>query len=204
MREAAPPMTRPRRVHVAALLPVVLVLSCGSTAAPADDAIAKVPAPDVHVPEVLAAAAAQEAAGDLTAALATAETALAGGGGRDAALTVAKLAILLEQYDRAASVLEPVVASDPTDAIAQYDLALVHHRRNDYNKARKGYLAALRADPQHADARFNLAMLCWKKGVVEEARHHVDRFREAFPADPRGAELVAMTRPAAALAPAGG
>lgn len=141
---------------------------------------------------MLSAAASLEAAGDLGGALARAEAALAAGGGRDAALTVAKLAIRSEQYDRALTVLEPLVHVDPNDATAQYDLALVHHRRDDYNRARAGYLAALRADPQQADARFNLALLCWKQGVQEEARHHAAKFREAFPTDVRGHELASM------------
>lgn len=162
------------------------------------------PVATVDVAQVLAEAASLEASGDLAGALAKAETALAVGGGRDATITVAKLAILLEQYDRASSVLQPLVEADPNDAIAQYDLALTHHRRNDYNKARKGYLAALRADPQHADARFNLALLCWKKGVQEEARHHAEKFRESFSGDPRVAELAAMMTPAAAPAKVGG
>ena len=154
---------------------------------------------------MLSAAASLEAAGDLGAALARAEAALAAGGGRDAALSVAKLAIRSEQYDRALTVLQPLVDVDPNDSTAQYDLALVHHRRNDYNRARSGYLAALRADPQQADARFNLALLCWNQGVQEEARHHAAKFREAFPTDVRGHELASMmsasSRPAAEPGP---
>lgn len=119
-----------------------------------------------------------------------AEAALAAGGGRDAGVQVAELAIRLDRLDRAAEVLQPLVDADRDDAIAQYDLALVHHRRSDYNGARAGYLAALRADPRLADARYNLALLCWEQGVHEEARHHAERFTAAFPDDPRGAELA--------------
>lgn len=184
----------------------MMLAACGGPpsppldAAPDSPAIAT-PAVAVDVTELLTAANALEAAGDLAGALAKAEAALIGGGGRDAALTVAKLAILLEQYDRAASVLQPLVQADPKDAIAVYDLALVNHRRNDFNSARAGYLAALRADPSHADARFNLALLCWHKGIKEEAQHHAQKFREGFPNDPRGQQLGALMGPAAATPP---
>jgi tetratricopeptide (TPR) repeat protein len=158
------------------------------------------PSPDAKA--LLAASAELEKAGDFEGALKQAESAFAADAGRDSAITVAKLAIVLERYDRAQAVLEPVVAADANDAIAHYDLGLVHHRRDDYNRARKSYLAALRADPKHAEARLNLAMLCWKQGVQEEARHHVERFRASFPGDPRGDQLQAMLTTAPTPTPA--
>lgn len=82
-------------------------------------------------------------------------------------------------------------------------VALHHDEKGDYNRARAGYLAALRADPRHADARHDLALLCWRQGVEEEARHHAETFRRAFPDDPRGPKLTALMAPPAGL-PAGG
>ncbi len=219
MRDAA------RRPELALLACIGLTVACDATpstlvqgSTPAQVAAAE-PAAGVapDVTDLLAQAAARERSGDLDGALAQAEAALrtaeAGAqalGGkahgaqvRDAALTVAKLAILLERHDRAAAVLEPLVQRDANDAVAQYDLALVHQHRDDYNRARSGYLAALRADPTHADARFNLAMLCWRRGVHAEARHHADVFRARFPDDPRGGQLAAMTAEGAAPPPAG-
>jgi Flp pilus assembly protein TadD len=154
----------------------------------------------------LARADQAEARGDLPTALAHAEAAVAAGAGRDAVLTAAKLAIMLEQYDKAIAILQPWVLEDPADAIAHYDLGLAHQHRGDYNLARSGYLAALRADPSHAEARYNLGILCWHKGFTEEAAHHVAKFRQVHPDDPRNAELEAMITPAAAPnapAPAG-
>lgn len=155
------------------------------------------PAPAPHetsdaVAKMLARADELERGGDLQGALEQARTAIEAGGGRDATVATAKLAIALERYDEAIGLLEPLVATAPDDAIAQYDLGLAHHQRNDYNGARRGYLAALRADPSLADARYNLALLCWKRGIHEEGRHHVGAFLEAFPQDPRGRELEAM------------
>jgi tetratricopeptide (TPR) repeat protein len=112
------------------------------------------------------------------------------GAGRDAALLVGSQAILTGDLDAAVEALQPVVAADPDDADAQYDLALVADRRHDYNRARQGYLAALRGDPRHASARYNLTLLTLGQGALDEARHHAQRFAASFPDDPRGAYLV--------------
>jgi tetratricopeptide (TPR) repeat protein len=177
---------------------------CGKT--PTDDPKADDPPakPQAESPEkarlLLAEAAELEAANDLETALLRARAAIEAGGGREATIAAAKLAISMARHDEAIGLLQPLVDSDPGDAIAQYDLALAHHRRNDYNGARRGYLAALRADPALADARFNLALLCWQRGIQGEGKHHVEKFLEAFPSDPRGAALKAMIageRPAA-------
>ena len=193
------PATTRFRNHTVSLL--ALVLGC---AEPASAPVTVETPPAADVVALLGAATELESAGDVEGALAKAEAALIGGGGREAAVTVAKLAILLERYDRAASVLGPLIEQDPKDAVAQYDLALIYQRRNDYNRARSGYLAALRAAPDHADARFNLALLCWNKGVHEEARHHADKFRELFSADPRGEQLATVMGPRPAARPATG
>lgn len=178
---------------------VLALTGCGDAPAPPTAA----PAADGKA--LLAAADELERAADVEGALAKAEAALAVDGGRDAALTVAKLAITLGRLDRAQAVLEPVLAADPNDAIAHYDLGLVHHRRDDYNRARTSYLAALRANPKHGEARFNLVMLCWKKGIAEEAQHHANKFREQFPDDPRVGQLAAMmTAPPTAPSPPAG
>jgi tetratricopeptide (TPR) repeat protein len=144
-----------------------------------------------------------ERQGDLEAARIEAEAAVSMGGGRDASLQVAKLAILGQRYDDAAKVLEPLVRADPNDAAAQYDLALVRHHQGDYNRARNGYLATLRIDPRHADARYNLAVLCSAHGFVDEARHHVAKLRAALPDDPRVPELERRVGGTGAAGPAG-
>lgn len=133
-----------------------------------------------------------EQQGQLELAASAAEDAIAMGGGRGAQLQAAKIAILRERWDEAESKLRPILEADPNDADAHYDLALVAHRRGRYNDARSGYLAALRARKDHPDARYNLALLTWERNVRQEAQHHVERFVEAWPDDPRVAELRAM------------
>lgn len=129
-----------------------------------------------------------EAAGRHVEAQAEVERAIAAGAGRDAKLLAAKLAILREDFAAADKLLEPLGA-DAKDADAQYNLGLVAQRRGDFNKARAGYLAALRADPSYAAARYNVAVLTWDAGAREEAQHHARKFLELRPDDPRAAEL---------------
>jgi Flp pilus assembly protein TadD len=83
-----------------------------------------------------------------------------------------------------------MVERRPDDADALYDLALVSDREGRFNEAREGYLKALRLKPSLRDARFNLALLTHRHGVVEESKHHLRKFVETWPDDPRGADLA--------------
>jgi len=142
-----------------------------------------------------------ETAGRLPEARAEVELALAGGAGRDARLLAAKLAILRNDLDGAAVLLAPL--ADRGDALVLYNLGLIAQRRGDYNPARNQYLAALKADPSYAPARYNLALLTWEAGIKDEARHHASKFLELSPGDPRGAGLRARVElGAGAIVPA--
>jgi Flp pilus assembly protein TadD len=115
--------------------------------------------------------------------------AIALGAGRDAELLDAALSILSGDLERATMTLNALVAASPNDAEARYNQALIADKKNDYNRAREGYLAALKLDPTLAHARYNLALLTLRRGVVDEARHHARKFAELSPGDPRIAEL---------------
>lgn len=143
-----------------------------------------------------------EAAGRLVEARGEVEQALAGGAGRDAQLLAAKLAILRDDLDVAANLLEPL-AVDGRDAPVLFNLGLIAQRRGTYNPARSRYLAALKADPNFAPARYNLALMTWDAGIKEEARHHALKFIELSPGDPRIPELRARVELDAVPAPAG-
>jgi tetratricopeptide (TPR) repeat protein len=201
-------LARTRRPLVALL--VVLAIACDRDDAPAPVPIAEpTPAPSPSEADVVSAARLQrsielEQQGDLATARIEAEAAVAAGGGRDAKLQVAKLAILERRYADAQTVLEPLVQANAGDAAAQYDLALVRQHQGDYNKARNGYLATLRADGRYADARYNLAVLCLDHGFTDEAKHHVAKFRTAFPEDARGPELERRIGGTGAAGPSGG
>lgn len=129
-----------------------------------------------------------ESAGRLPEAELEVGQALAAGAGRDARVLAAKLAILRNDLDAAAAHLAPH-ASDAADSLVQYNLGVIAQQRNQYNAARSAYLAALKADPTYAPARFNLAYLTMDAGVHEEAKHHARKFLELTPGDPRAPEL---------------
>lgn len=205
------------RQRLGLALALSLALACDRSDAPAaatsptpvaQGAAAEVEAAPPSAEETIAAARLQrsmelEQQGDLEPARIEADAAVAAGGGRDALLQVTKLAILQQRYDDAVAPLDALVKADPNDVAAQYNLALVRHHQGDYNRARNGYLAALRADPRHADARYNLAVLCSAHGFVEEAQHHVAKFRATFPDDARGPELDRRIGGTGAAGPSG-
>lgn len=139
-----------------------------------------------------ALALAHDRLGRRAEALEEAKRAVAGNAGRDASLLLGALAINANELDVAEKALEPLVTADPNDAEALYDLGLVFDRKNLYNKARERYLAALRAYPNMADARFNLALLTLRHGVLDEAKHHAKKLSEIAPNDPRNAQVARM------------
>jgi tetratricopeptide (TPR) repeat protein len=162
------------------------------TPSPAGEATAKPAAPAVDDPVRPRPTTSRRSSSSRRAvyieARAEVEQALAAGAGRDARLLAAKLAILRSDLDTAADLLTPL-AADGADALVHYNIGLVAQQRNQYNKARSAYLAALKAEPTYAPARFNLAVLAWDAGVHEEAQHHARKFLELSPDDPRAAEL---------------
>ena len=151
-------------------------------------------------------ALALEAAGRYPEARSEVELALAAGAGRDAKLLAAKMAILRDDLDAALRLLEPLATAQPDDALVLYNLGLIAQRRNEYNNARSRYLAAIKADPNYAPARYNLALLTWEAGVKDEAQHHARKFLELSPTDPLATELrgtiLAPPPPADPAAPA--
>ncbi|MBI4952355.1 MAG: hypothetical protein HY908_10005, partial [Myxococcales bacterium] len=124
----------------------------------------------------------------------------ADGGDRDARLAAAYFAIVSQDLQAADHWLAVMLADDPADGDALYNTAFVADQRNDYNRAREGYLATLRASPDYALARYKLAELTLRFGVKDEALHHADKFMADYPGDPRGPELKARI---ARQAPAG-
>ncbi len=131
--------------------------------------------------------------GDFDAALPLVKSAVELGQDRDAQLLYAFLLINRGQDDLARPVLESVLERFPTDPNALYDRALINDHAGDYNKARQGYLAALKADPRQKNARYNLAMLTLRQGIGAEAKHHAELFVRDYPDDLRGSTLLKMT-----------
>jgi tetratricopeptide (TPR) repeat protein len=131
--------------------------------------------------------------GDVGGAETLARKASEKGAGRDANLLLASLLMSHDESDEARTILQTILREHPKDADATYDLALLADRVNDYNGAREGYLRALDLDPHKSDARYNLALLTLRQGVLAESQHHAQRFVESYPDDPRGEQLLKIT-----------
>lgn len=184
------------RAFVLSCVCALAPLACDTPPAPQKQPPTSTPTPDPATPTANDAVAHEhyikalefESAGRYVEAKIEVDQALANGGGRDVRVLAAKLAVLRNDLDGASALLAPL-AGDMDDALVQYNLGLIAQRRNEYNKARSAYLAATKADPTLALARFNLAILTWDAGVREEAQHHARKFIEMTPDDPRAAEL---------------
>ncbi len=124
-------------------------------------------------------------------ALEVVEKAVELGAGYDAKLLLSALLISAGDLARAKIVLEALAREHPLSADVAYNLALVADREGQYNPAREGYLRALKLRPDLPNARYNLAMLTLRHGVLEEAKSHARRFRERWPDDPRVAPVAA-------------
>lgn len=114
------------------------------------------------------------------------------GGGREAKLLLVQMAIDANDLEKAEALAKALVSEGPQDADAVYYAALVADRRNKYNDARNGYLAALKIDPTYRSARYSLALLTFKRGVLDESKNHAKKFAEMAPNDPRTAPLMQM------------
>ncbi|MFO0617303.1 MAG: hypothetical protein U0414_32200 [Polyangiaceae bacterium] len=133
------------------------------------------------------------ARGDADDALRLAKAAVDAGGDRDAQLFYVQLLIGKRDDATARPLLQKLLAQFPSDGNALYDLALLDDYAGDYNRAREGYLAALKVDPKQRNARYNLAMLTLGRGISGEAKHHAEAFAKDYPDDPRGPTLLKIT-----------
>jgi tetratricopeptide (TPR) repeat protein len=77
--------------------------------------------------------------------------------------------------DAAESALDSILKVDDRDSEALYNLALIHHKRDDYQGAREGYLRVLSVVPEHASARYNLGILTHSVGALDEAKHNLTK-----------------------------
>ncbi len=145
-----------------------------------------------------AVAQAQHATGDFAKARANAQAAVQRGRGPAAQLLLGILAYKVGDYDTARRAYGALIAANPNDVAAIYNLALLDQQSNRYRDAREGYLRVLRLDPNHVDARYNLVLLTNAAGATMEAQHHLRKLEELAPNDPRVVRLEDML----AVAPA--
>jgi tetratricopeptide (TPR) repeat protein len=132
--------------------------------------------------------------GDLPRATSFGELAVKAGRGSAAHLVLALIHLYQEDFTGARRELGIILADEPDDVDATYDLALVAQKQNHYGEARSLYLRVLRLRPNHKEARYNLALLAHDIGAEAEAKHHLEKLVEVAPNDP----LVATLRRALA------
>ncbi len=182
--KACPNLTAARAVHAESL---AMAGRLDEAYAEADEALAQGDDPArAHT----AKASVLIAAGKMKEAEAEAQKAVEAGGGRDAKLLIASLAISGGNLDAAEAALKVMLAERPQDADVQYNLALIADKRSKYNEARNGYLATLKLDPTYKAARYNLALLTFRRGVTDEAKNHAKKYAEMAPNDPAAATLL--------------
>lgn len=72
-------------------------------------------------------------------------------------------------------------AANPTDPSIYFNEAVTYLNKNDDAKAKPLLEQALQADPKHADALFQLGMVCFRSGETAKAKELLQRFLETAP-----------------------
>jgi tetratricopeptide (TPR) repeat protein len=117
------------------------------------------------------------------------------------------------RYREAVEELSRAVAEDPGDVVAQTSLGVVFHRLGEDDRALSCYEAALKRDPNYAEARYFWANILYGHGNIREAIAEytiaiglkpelIDAHQRAIPPDrltdysPAPAEIYRIARPA--------
>jgi tetratricopeptide (TPR) repeat protein len=145
-----------------------------------------------------ALAFAQWAKSDAASAQQNATLAATNGRGSAANLLLGLIAFRANDLATAKREFEKMLAEDPNDVDALYNLALIAQQQDRYREAREGYLKVLGVAPTHLDARYNLAVLTQSIGATNEAQHHATKLEQAAgPNDERVTKLKQLLqRPA--------
>jgi tetratricopeptide (TPR) repeat protein len=104
-----------------------------------------------------------------------------GGGGGSADLARGVSLQEAGQLDAAAAIYREVLAEDPTDVVANYNLGVIAHTRGDLSSAATQYQQVLSIDPRHLASLYNYALLQAGTGQVPAA---VDLYRRAIAVQP--------------------
>jgi tetratricopeptide (TPR) repeat protein len=138
--------------------------------------------------------------GDAARALEAARRAVEARRGAPAHLLAGLIAYHANDLTAAKHEFDRMLALDPDDVDAHYNLAVVAGRENRYRDSREGYLRVLRLSPRHFDARHNLALLTHWAGATTEAKHHLEKLEAVADKDD---ERVTRLRAALAAPPQG-
>jgi len=91
-------------------------------------------------------------------------------------LLAAQAWMLLGQDDKARSLLDTTQANPYLKARLCNDRGVLYYRRFEWQAARKYFAAAVKFDPELAEAHYNLAWTYLKLGDTTRARQAIDRF----------------------------
>jgi hypothetical protein len=81
---------------------------------------------------------------------------------------LAQIYILNDQYTQADSILQQLKQDSPTLATALNDLGVIYFRKKNWKMAAQFFAAAIQADPQIKEARYNLALAKIEMGEAAE------------------------------------
>ncbi|MGB5260079.1 MAG: tetratricopeptide repeat protein [Gammaproteobacteria bacterium] len=98
----------------------------------------------------------------------------------NARITYARTLYLTDAHAQAGQLLEAVVKTDPTNALAWYLLGSLADETGDTDTAIRHYTTALRHEPDHGGALFNLANSHYRQGHPDRAvKYYADCVRVA-------------------------
>ena len=99
-------------------------------------------------------------------------------------LTKALQAHAAGNLTEATTLYNEVLASDPTNKYALYNLGLIAQTRNDFTTADADYQKALKTDPNFVPALFNIAIIRTKQKRVQDA---LSLYAKVLQLDPKDA-----------------
>ena len=102
-------------------------------------------------------------------------------GGSD--LTAAGRALEAEKYAEAAAILEKVVATDPKDFRARFNLAFAYTQLQRDTEAIEQYSKVVEEQPELVPARLNLGLLLLRQKKAAAAVPHLEAAAETKPQD---------------------
>ncbi len=94
----------------------------------------------------------------------------------EAMINIGRLCSLAGESKRAAAYFRQAVRTDPSLAVAHFNLAVTYHDQEDVVEAEKAYRQALFRDAHFAEAHFHLATLLDEIGRREEALKHMQTY----------------------------